>query len=580
MAKKALTETFLKKVVRGDPTLEKRAEHGDTQVPELTLRVNKTSATWKVRKTVGARKLDETIGNAETLNVENARRVARAAVSHFEAGYGIDGRWLETQRIELGLQHDPRPDKSMKRVRPKTWLFEEAVAEYLKDLEKTKKPGTVTNYRETLANPACRKHFYGRAVAEIDARYAQTVIQEKAKDHSTMAEHLVRVLKPFWTWMYRWRPNESGVTSRVMLDLWTPPRPRDRKVGAHIKRPGLQKVGNMVAICRTPGIVHPTIAMAIEACILTAQRRETICSARVEDVALHSDVEPPNWTIPESSIKGNMEHAVPLVGRALDLFAEAVRSAREEGSEWVFPQIRESKRGAGLKHMSKSTLTHAMSDAAGFSPHRIRIEFEAMCQDIEKRKPHPDPKGGEEMAAVILDHVEGRTSTTAVHYGADKRLGLKIGIISHWEPRMEPYVEAALQELDVEATKARIREAIKSRQKTPKKSERRRHKEAMDKIGARMDAERQAADEDQAIIRQTLEDHRTGHVDDAVALKRLGLDDMEHLIAHRILAGHDISERADLAGIVANAKRRWKIVRQAWAAREQGLPLPKLKAAE
>lgn len=137
----------------------------------------------------------------------------------------------------------------------------------------------------------------------------------------------------------------------------------------------------------------------------------------------------------------------------------------------------------------------------------------------------------------------------------------------------------ALNELDVEAIKATIQKARKSRQKTPKKSESRRHKGAMAKIGLKMDAERQATDKDQAIIRQTFEDRRTGHVDDAVALKTLGLEGMDHLIAHHILSGHDISERADLAGVVASAKRRWKIVRQAWTAREQGLPLPKLEVA-
>lgn len=70
------------------------------------------------------------------------------------------------------------------------------------------------------------------------------------------------------------------------------------------------------------------------------------------------------------------------------------------------------------------------------------------------------------------------------------------------------------------------------------------------------------AAEDTAIIQRVFEDHRTGHITDEAALHALRLTDIEKFVAHRILTGHDISERPDFADVVASARKNWKEVRQ------------------
>ncbi|KTR06920.1 hypothetical protein NS365_05670 [Aureimonas ureilytica] len=569
-------------------------EFSDLQQPGLYLRQSKRGASWRISVMSNGKRNQFKIGSPPTLGLADARRIAGAGIDRVKAGYDLDLRWLDGQYVALGLRPEPSPVATMSRVRAKTWLYEEGVDAYIASLgDGVRRLGSRRSYRQTLMGPHVRKALVGKSIVDIDRRTVAAIVSEmgRAKKFSG-AEQLCTQMRMFWGFLSDDENSKaSGVEHNVMIGLKPPKRPEDRPRGSTVRVPGLPGVGLAIAVARS-GVLHPTTSLAAEFVVLTLQRRQTIASARVDEMML--DGRRPYWDIAGERMKLRQGHAIPLFGRSLEIVHEAIEISKQSGSEYLFPEIRTGKRtteNPDPGHISLSALSHGMSYSADVSPHRLRHAFTSVINGMEDDEDDDDDDLDAEavfsrianrklMVKLILDHREGRIGSTDLHYDFAQLLKVKARILREWVQAIEKPTADAIDSYDPVAGKSKLQERRRSHQKTPKLSESRRHKNAMAKIRTARETEESASAEDTTIIQRVFEDHRTGHISDEAALHALRLPDIEHLVAHRIVAGHDISERPDLAGVVASALKRWKEVRQAWADREKGLPLPDFEAAE
>ena len=101
------------------------------------------------------------------------------------------------------------------------------------------------------------------------------------------------------------------------------------------------------------GPITPTLAMVIQALVLTGQRRGEVAQAAVAEVS--TDV----WSIPPSRMKAGAAHSVPLAPMAAALFADAARLALP--SAYVFP----GKGGAAMDPHSVTRALNRLNGALG-----------------------------------------------------------------------------------------------------------------------------------------------------------------------------------------------------------------------
>jgi integrase len=499
----ALVDSIIKRSKRIDVT--------DLKTTGLVLRGYKTGAVWAVRADRNGKTYRVTIGSPPDLSLANARKIAAKAFSRLKDGLEVDFRWIESQKVELGLQTEIAAVMPIERVRASTWTYEDAVAAYLVGRLSSLKEHTLTTYRQKLTHPALRDAFYGVAIVDIERRHASKVVEEVAIEHSTTAENMVGALGRLWDWMSRDSQQAlSGIKENTMLGLKAPERPIDRKKGSHIKNPEMENLGRIVAACHSD-VLHPSIARALEIIVLTAQRRETVASAWISEIDL--DHRPPVWMISGKRMKMGADHWIPLPARAVEVFRQAIADAREIGSEFVFPQVKPKKTGADMSHVHPDTLSHYMSFIGDrVTPHRIRIAFTSNSR-IEK-----------EQAALVLDHMENRTDVTSKHYDRKKYLLEKGRYLTTWQAVLRPHIARAEKEVDPAA----ILDEIRRRKREVAKNKRPLLRDQMrERVRARIDAEaagKAAIDQDRRIAEEALEALRDGRMTIEEVRHRLRLD--------------------------------------------------------
>lgn len=469
-----------------------RRDHADTQVVGLTLRGTQTGATWVVRWRKTGAKI--TLGRPPEVSLKLAREMARSTIDRLRAGLVPDGRFLEALRIKHGLQEERAVVPVAPRIRPRTWLYEEAVAEYLEENASRLRPATIKSYGYVLTHPEVLGRFKGVGVCDITEENVARLIEDVGRRSGSMAEAMVRILKGLWKWMSApTRREKSGVTSHVIRDVSAPPRSRGDKAGRTVRRPNLSTVAELVAYARH-GLGNLRVRQAIELTVLTVQRRETVVSAAISDINL--DPFEPVWDIDGLRMKGGDAHALPLSPRAAAVFAAAIEEAKALGSEFVFPGVRPRKVGKPVTHLHASVMTHEVGDVSGTtSPHRMRLAFGSTIVDLGY---------DERDVAMVLDHREGRQSVTARHYVRSDRLDRKRAILEAWEQALEAPIAEAVRTFDPVATMERLRAARKSRQKGKRKRVPEQVAEHGQKARSARRAEADAMAEDRRIVEETL----------------------------------------------------------------------------
>lgn len=388
--------------------------YADTACPGLSIRVRARGAFW----TFSARGVDgkpTTWGMGEVdadddPDVYRAR--AKEARKLIKAGKNPKA-YLESQATGIP---EPVPDAG-------GWTWEVAVEKYLAHVKARKAFATWDSHRKILKYTS---GWNAKKLSDITARDLKTLQDDIGESgRVSTAQHIVRVVKP----MLKWASDRgaSGIESSPVGDV------RQMEGGEKEKGrvPDPDEIGDMPWLLdrSTANAAAKLAAMIV---LMTAQRRETVMSARRADF-VEVDGEW-LWKIPRGSMKVNEGrgefHILPLhpVAAAVVRMALSVGSS---GSEWLFPQLRLAKVGdAGDGHMAPAAPGKAMLAAkVGFTPHDVRCGFANWGIEL----------GGFTWSEIkaVMDHAEGLSGdTTQTNYAMAAQLRIKRPIMTAWVERV------------------------------------------------------------------------------------------------------------------------------------------------
>src|SRR5690606_22406480 len=150
------------------------------------------------------------------------------------------------------------------------WTYAQGRTKWLDEIGRTRRPATLADYKGMLCLPDLagldKKPLPSISRADIAAIIGKI---HKSGREST-AEHVVRVVRPFWKWLAgAGQAAKSGVLPGAMEGLAAPERTLDESDDAGEYVPSLEEVGRIVALCRS-GAIDPVVAGAVELAAWTA----------------------------------------------------------------------------------------------------------------------------------------------------------------------------------------------------------------------------------------------------------------------------------------------------------------------
>ncbi|ARO53966.1 integrase [Methylorubrum zatmanii] len=482
---KTHVDKAMKDVAAGDRTYDLI----DAQQPGLLLRVGPRGARWAFKAIRFKQTLRLTIGSPPEISLDEARTIAAAAQRGLvNRLWAPDDKFLEGELVKLGkvAPRPPIPPRDPVMVaawerecddRP-FWVWEEARAEYLAEVKRTKRPDTHKDYSAKLHMKELAG-LAGRKVRRITLEDLAKVVYEVHKSgRETQARNLASALRPMWRWLWlaHVRPSAGfSAEERIGADMsrlqpperspGLKPRANGKVPGKHVATP--EEIGTILAVARS-GVLDRTVSLALELLVLTTQRRRPVADAQAEDFVPW--VEMPGWGIWSMSPRhrktadkrdDQTRHVLPLPPSMWARLAPQVQRCRDTGIPFLFPQIRPWRTGEEPDgHMSDSALNHRLLDmGVRASPHDLRRGFTSHGRKILKIA-RPDTK-------LIMDHNEGIPSDDVLetHYSDDDRLDLKQPVMEKWIAWCDELATAAaaglppLEQLAAEiATRRRTRE--------------------------------------------------------------------------------------------------------------------------
>jgi integrase len=269
------------------------------------------------------------------------------------------------------------------------------------------------NCRNMLAEgvdpKAARRPTQGRSFAECAARYVEAHESEWTNAKHTRewregfqrlapsllpldvaaidTEAVLRVLKPLWA---KKRETASRLRARIELvlsaakaeGLRTGENPAmwrghldhllskapKQSLKNHLPALPYQELPTLMARLRERASVA---SRALEFAILTAARADEVVGATWDQFDLLAEL----WTVPASSMKGRVEHRVPLVGRALAIVREM---AEIRSSDFVFPG---RFKGKPFGHNALNECLQRRMGVENATQHGMRSTFRDWCGD-------------------------------------------------------------------------------------------------------------------------------------------------------------------------------------------------------
>ena len=218
------------------------------------------------------------------------------------------------------------------------------------------------------------------------------------------ASHILSILEPIWIAK---RPTAKKVKHRINAVLaWsvaqeyrkdnpmtevTAALPKNGHTVKHMRALPHTKVKQAVKTIRKSGAYEIT-KLALEFTVLTACRSGEVRGAQWNEI----DFDSATWTVPDSRMKMNREHKVPLSARALEILHRAKELAV---NEHVFPSVR-----GGI--LSDNTMSKLLRDNKIESTvHGFRSSF----RDWSAEK----SEAPREVCEFCLAHVEGSAAELA-----------------------------------------------------------------------------------------------------------------------------------------------------------------------
>jgi hypothetical protein len=459
----ALSQQVLDKA-RRDAAAGRTYDLTDARAPGLVLRVGKTGCTWTFRGRKYSKFVRVRLGSLDLLTLTVAREIAGAAMGQLrDTPYPPDDDWVRRWLLGKRVIHEPpKPAPSpVPEDRSLGWTYAEARTAYLAEVQRTRRDATFRDRKYMLGLPEL-KPIEGRPVGLIRRQELASIVASIHRSgRERHAEHLVECLRPMWSWLAGDAQQlKSGVLGRDMKELRAPERSHrdeDEDGGQGLYIPSPAELGLILAISRS-GVLHPTLATAVELLLVTCQRRRTIASARradfIEEGGLLVWKIPPRHRKTARRLGSRRSHDIPVVGRTADM----VRERLGQESEWVFPATRARRTGQPVTHVASDSISHALAALPGVTatPHDIRRGLKTHGQDVLNLD--------EDELSVVLDHAEGQGSRdgTQGHYSGARRLRRKLAVIEPWTDLLER--EAAKIVVDVGVVRAAITETRRKRE--------------------------------------------------------------------------------------------------------------------
>lgn len=290
----------------------------DAKATGLSLRVSPRGVQWSWRYQLNGADKRLALGDVDMWTIAEARDLVGRAQAMLRDRTGIpDTDWLDRQRRIAG-KAEPLP---LAVARPKdifAWTFAQGRAAYLDEIDRTRRPATLADYKSMLTLPdlASLEKKPLPSISRTDLAGVISKIHRSGREST--AEHMVRVMRPFWKWLAGdGQTSKSGIVPGAMDGLAAPERTLDETDDAGEYVPPLEELGRIIAICRS-GSIDPVVAAAVELTMWTAQRRRAVAEATLdqfEDVGGGQGL----WHVPPASRKTRSKagtkkrpHVIPL----------------------------------------------------------------------------------------------------------------------------------------------------------------------------------------------------------------------------------------------------------------------------
>ncbi|MBJ6986093.1 integrase family protein [Devosia sp. MC521] len=426
----------------------KRYEVVDARARGLVLRVGATGAVWQLRYAVAGRDVRLPLGSVDAWTIAEARDLVGRAQSVLRDRTGIpDQEWLDRQRRAAG-KAEPLPLAIAKPRDLFAWTYVQGRTKWLDEIGRTRRAATYADYKSVLSMPDLAGLDKKPLPSISRADLAGIVARVHRSGRESTAEHIVRVLRPFWKWLASdGQAAKSGVLPGAIDGLAAPERTLDESDDAGEYVPPLEEVARIIAICRT-GAIDPVVACAVELTAWTAQRRRAVAEATIdqfEDIGGGRGL----WHVPPASRKTRAKsgarkrpHVIPLPPAVWACVERAIMAGKRFESDYLFPQIRARRKGGDKTSISSSSITHALGFMPGVSasPHDLRRAFGT----------HGESRFGLLRSDVqaILDHAAGSGDVTGTHYSLHDGTHRTWPIMTAWCDGLQPYIAAAIAGLE------------------------------------------------------------------------------------------------------------------------------------
>jgi integrase len=296
---------------------------------------------WIYRFMLDGRPREMGLGPLSVISLAEARK--RAAEYRRMRHDGIDP--IESRRT-LRDQKKLEAAKSM--------TFDACAAAYIESYQASWRNGKHRDQWRNTLNSYVGPVFGSLPVQAVDVALVMKALEPIWKTKPETASRLRGRIEAVLDWakIRGYRKGENPARWRGHLDKLLPARAKIQKVEHHPALP-YDEIGDFTAALRAQeGIA----ARALEFLILTAARTGEIIGARWDEVHLEDKV----WVVPETRMKADREHRVPLSGSTLTILKQ-MGEIRE--GDFVFPGGKKAKplsnmaMLAVLKRMGRDDLT-------------------------------------------------------------------------------------------------------------------------------------------------------------------------------------------------------------------------------
>src|SRR5262245_18884742 len=369
----------------------------DTALPRFGLRLQRRHSDGKVLKRFivqyrvpGGRKPRLTIGPAETLGVEQARRKAREVLA----------------KVDLG--QDPQADKRDRRDKDKLSLRSQ-IEEYLAFKQGEVRPKTLAEITRYLTGPYI-KPLHSVALDMIGRKDVAVRLLATQRERGNIVAKKVRdTLSAFYAWaMEQGLVGANPVVGTTKLKNG---KPSDRVLSDD----------ELVALWRACG--DDDYGRIIQLLICTCCRRQEIGGLAWSECNLEGPQ--PSWTLPAERSKNGKAHTLPLMPMALAIIKSVPRMASRD-------QLFGSRASSGFASWDRGkTALDERSGVSNWTPHDLRRSAATMMANINVL-PH--------IIEQILNHQSGHKSGPAGIYNKSSYEREVRNALALWEDHVRTLV--------------------------------------------------------------------------------------------------------------------------------------------